>query len=146
MMTFIHMWKLIEYLQSLEQIGVQDFWIGHVHHGGPPGRDKCSKYYVSNEMYKWPAYPNYTARASSVISNDAAAKVYEASQTLNSSLYRDDVFMDLWANKMRTVPQYHEFFSGEGETSHSRIYNKMMTSHGHAQDLQDFGRMPQTQK
>uniref|UniRef100_A0A8C9AH38 Hexosyltransferase n=1 Tax=Prolemur simus TaxID=1328070 RepID=A0A8C9AH38_PROSS len=134
---FIHMPNLIEYLQSLEQIGVQDFWIGRVHRGAPPVRDKSNKYYVSYEMYQWPAYPDYTAGAAYVISGDVAAKVYEASQTLNSSLYIDDVFMGLCANKMGIVPQYHVFFSGEGKTPyHPCIYEKMMTSHGHVQDLQ----------
>ncbi|XP_070262827.1 lactosylceramide 1,3-N-acetyl-beta-D-glucosaminyltransferase [Myotis yumanensis] len=134
---FIHMPNLIEYLQSLEQMGVQDFWIGRVHRGAPPVRNKHSKYYVSYEMYQWPAYPDYTAGAAYVISSDVAAKVYEASQTLNSSLYIDDVFMGLCANKMGIVPQDHVFFSGEGKTPyHPCIYNKMMTSHGHVQDLQ----------
>ncbi|XP_003256579.1 lactosylceramide 1,3-N-acetyl-beta-D-glucosaminyltransferase [Nomascus leucogenys] len=136
---FIHMPNLIEYLQSLEQIGVQDFWIGRVHRGAPPVRDKSSKYYVSYEMYQWPAYPDYTAGAAYVISGDVAAKVYEASQTLNSSLYIDDVFMGLCANKIGIVPQYHVFFSGEGKTPyHPCIYEKMMTSHGHLKDLQDL--------
>ncbi|XP_057594070.1 lactosylceramide 1,3-N-acetyl-beta-D-glucosaminyltransferase [Hippopotamus amphibius kiboko] len=136
---FIHMPNLIEYLQSLEQIGVQDFWIGRVHRGAPPVRDKRSKYYVSYEMYQWPAYPDYTAGAAYVISGDVAAKVYEASQTLNSSLYIDDVFMGLCANKIGVVPQYHVFFSGEGKTPyHPCVYEKMMTSHGHVEDLQDL--------
>uniref|UniRef100_U6CTT5 Hexosyltransferase n=1 Tax=Neovison vison TaxID=452646 RepID=U6CTT5_NEOVI len=138
---FIHMPNLIEYLQSLEKIGVQDFWIGRVHRGAPPVRDKRSKYYVPYEMYQWPAYPDYTAGAAYVISGDVAAKVYEASQTLNSSLYIDDVFMGLCANKMGIVPQHHVFFSGEGKTPyHPCIYDKMMTSHGHVQDLQDLWR------
>lgn len=136
---FIHMPNLIEYLQSLEQIGVQDFWIGRVHRGAPPIRDKSSKYYVPYEMYQWPAYPDYTAGAAYVVSSDVAAKVYEASQTLNSSLYIDDVFMGLCANKMGIMPQNHVFFSGEGKTPyHPCIYEKMMTSHGHVQDLQDL--------
>ncbi|XP_038614219.1 lactosylceramide 1,3-N-acetyl-beta-D-glucosaminyltransferase [Tachyglossus aculeatus] len=133
---FIHMPNLVTYLQSLEQIGVQDFWVGRVHRGSPPIRDKTSKYYVPYEMYHWPAYPDYTAGAAYVISNDVAAKVYEASQTLNSSLYIDDVFMGLCANKMGLVPQYHLFFSGEGKAPyHPCIYKRMMTSHGHTEDL-----------
>ncbi|XP_004834979.1 lactosylceramide 1,3-N-acetyl-beta-D-glucosaminyltransferase [Heterocephalus glaber] len=133
---FIHMPNLIAYLQSLEQIGVQDFWIGRVHRGSPPVRDRSSKYYVSYEMYQWPAYPDYTAGAAYVISGDVVTKVYEASQMLNSSLYIDDVFMGLCANKMGIVPQYHVFFSGEGRAPyHPCIYEKMMTSHGHVQDL-----------
>ncbi|KAG8525140.1 Lactosylceramide 1,3-N-acetyl-beta-D-glucosaminyltransferase [Galemys pyrenaicus] len=136
---FIHMPNLIEYLQSLEQIGVQDFWIGRVHRGAPPIRDKSSKYYVPYEMYQWPAYPDYTAGAAYVISSDVASKVYEASLTLNSSLYIDDVFMGLCANKMGVVPQNHVFFSGEGKTLyHPCIYEKMMTSHGHVQDLENL--------
>ncbi|KAM6160260.1 lactosylceramide 1,3-N-acetyl-beta-D-glucosaminyltransferase [Erethizon dorsatum] len=138
---FIHMPNLVEYLQSLEQIGVQDFWIGRVHRGAPPIRDKSSKYYVSYEMYQWPSYPDYTAGAAYVMSGDVAAKVYEASQTLNSSLYIDDVFMGLCANKIGIVPQYHVFFSGEGKAPyHPCIYEKMMTSHGHVQDLYDLWR------
>ncbi|XP_051839221.1 lactosylceramide 1,3-N-acetyl-beta-D-glucosaminyltransferase [Antechinus flavipes] len=136
---FIHMPNLIEYLRSLEQIGVQDFWVGRVHRGSPPVRDKSSKYYVPYEMYQWPSYPDYTAGAAYVISSDVAAKVYEASQTLNSSLYIDDVFMGLCANKMKIVPQHHVFFSGEGKAPyHPCIYEKMITSHGHLQDLQDL--------
>ncbi|XP_007502070.1 lactosylceramide 1,3-N-acetyl-beta-D-glucosaminyltransferase [Monodelphis domestica] len=134
---FIHMPNLIEYLRSLEQIGVQDFWVGRVHRGSPPVRDKNSKYYVPYEMYHWPSYPDYTAGAAYVISSDVAAKVYEASQTLNSSLYIDDVFMGLCANKMNIVPQHHVFFSGEGKAPyHPCIFEKMITSHGHLQDLQ----------
>ncbi|XP_037381074.1 lactosylceramide 1,3-N-acetyl-beta-D-glucosaminyltransferase [Talpa occidentalis] len=136
---FIHMPNLIEYLQSLEQIGVQDFWIGRVHRGAPPIRDKSSKYYVPYEMYQLPAYPDYTAGAAYVISSDVASKVYKASLRLNSSFYIDDVFMGLCANIMRVVPQDHVFFSGEGKTPyHPCIYEKMMTSHGHVQDLQEL--------
>ncbi|XP_019358907.1 PREDICTED: lactosylceramide 1,3-N-acetyl-beta-D-glucosaminyltransferase [Gavialis gangeticus] len=133
---FIHMPNLVAYLQSLAQMGVQDLWIGRVHRGSPPVRDKSSKYYVPYEMYPWSSYPDYTAGAAYVISSDVAAKVYEASQTLNTSLYIDDVFMGLCANKMGIVPQYHAFFSGEGKAPyHPCIYNKMMTSHGHVKDL-----------
>ncbi|XP_042555567.1 lactosylceramide 1,3-N-acetyl-beta-D-glucosaminyltransferase [Dipodomys spectabilis] len=136
---FIHMPNLIEYLQNLEEIGVRDFWIGRVHRGSPPVRDKSNKYYVSYEMYQWPAYPDYTAGAAYVISSDVAAKVHEASLTLNSTLYIDDVFMGLCANKMGIVPQYHVFFAGEGKAPyHPCIYEKMMTSHGHVKDLQDL--------
>uniref|UniRef100_A0A8C8RES9 Hexosyltransferase n=1 Tax=Pelusios castaneus TaxID=367368 RepID=A0A8C8RES9_9SAUR len=133
---FIHMPNLVAYLQSLVEINVQDVWIGRVHRGAPPVRDKTSKYYVPYEMYQWPSYPDYTAGAAYVISSDVAAKIYEASQTLNTSLYIDDVFMGLCANKMGIVPQYHAFFSGEGKAPyHPCIYNKMITSHGHVEDL-----------
>lgn len=133
---FIHMPNLVAYLQNLAQIGVQNLWIGHVHRAAPPIRDKKSKYYVPYDMYPWSAYPDYTAGAAYVISSDVAAKVYAASQTLNSSLYIDDVFMGLCANKMGIVPQHHPFFSGEGRAPyHPCIYNKMMTSHGHVEDL-----------
>lgn len=87
-------------------------------------------------MYPWTAYPDYTAGAAYVVSRDVAAKVYEASQTLNTSLYIDDVFMGICANKMGIVPQHHLFFSGEGKAPyHQCIYNRMMTSHGHIDDL-----------
>ncbi|KAM3669754.1 lactosylceramide 1,3-N-acetyl-beta-D-glucosaminyltransferase [Ammospiza nelsoni] len=136
---FIHMPNLIAYLQSLMQMGAQDLWIGRVHRGSPPIRDRRSKYYVPYEMYQWPSYPDYTAGAAYVISNDVAARVYEASLTLNTSLYIDDVFMGLCANKVGIVPQYHVFFSGEGKAPyHPCIYNKMMTSHGHVDDLRQL--------
>ncbi|NWY66176.1 B3GN5 glucosaminyltransferase, partial [Erithacus rubecula] len=136
---FIHMPNLVAYLQSLTQMGAQDLWIGRVHRGSPPIRDKSSKYYVPYEMYQWPSYPDYTAGAAYVVSNDVAAKIYEASLTLNTSLYIDDVFMGLCANKMGIVPQYHVFFSGEGKAPyHPCIYNKMITSHGHVDDLRQL--------
>uniref|UniRef100_A0A8C5PAG3 Hexosyltransferase n=1 Tax=Leptobrachium leishanense TaxID=445787 RepID=A0A8C5PAG3_9ANUR len=133
---FVHTPNLVSYLKSLDSVGVQDFWIGRVHRGSPPMRNKNSKYYVSYEMYPWLSYPDYTAGAAYVISRDVAAKVYQASKTLNTSLYIDDVFMGLCANKMGIVPQQHLFFSGEGKSPyHPCIYNKMMTSHGHLDDL-----------
>lgn len=133
---FIHMPNLIAYLQNLAEMGVQDLWIGRVHRGSAPVRDRTSKYYVPYEMYPWPSYPDYTAGAAYVISSDVAAKVFMASQTLNTSLYIDDVFMGLCANKMGVVPQHHYFFSGEGKAPyHPCIFNKMMTSHGHVDDL-----------
>ncbi|KAM4043006.1 lactosylceramide 1,3-N-acetyl-beta-D-glucosaminyltransferase isoform 1-T5 [Anomaloglossus baeobatrachus] len=133
---FIHTPNLVSYLNGLYRIGVQDFWIGRVHRGSPPVRKKNSKYYVPYEMYQWPSYPDYTAGAAYVVSQDVAARVYEASQTLNTSLYIDDVFMGICANKVGVVPQYHHFFSGEGKAPyHQCIYNRMMTSHGHLDDL-----------
>ncbi|XP_032094412.1 lactosylceramide 1,3-N-acetyl-beta-D-glucosaminyltransferase [Thamnophis elegans] len=136
---FIHTPNLIAYLQNLAQIGAQDVWIGHVHHASPPIRNKKSKYYVSYEMYPWHAYPDYTAGAGYVLSRDVAAKVYRASQTLNSSFYIDDVFMGFCANKVGIVPQNHPFFTGGGKAPyHPCIYDKMITSHGHVEDLQYF--------
>jgi hypothetical protein len=44
--TFIHMPNLIESHHGLEQTGVEDFWIGHVHCSSPPIRVKSIKYYV----------------------------------------------------------------------------------------------------
>ncbi|XP_075058301.1 lactosylceramide 1,3-N-acetyl-beta-D-glucosaminyltransferase [Mixophyes fleayi] len=133
---FVHTPNLVSYLKSLDLIDVQDFWIGRVHRGSPPIRKKDSKYYVSREMYQWSSYPDYTAGAAYVVSQDVAAKVYEASQTLNTSLYIDDVFMGICANKMGVVPRHHLFFSGEGKAPyHQCIYNRMMTSHGHLDDL-----------
>ncbi|KAM3930243.1 lactosylceramide 1,3-N-acetyl-beta-D-glucosaminyltransferase isoform 1-T2 [Leptodactylus fuscus] len=134
--VFVHTPNLVSYLKELDQIGVQDFWIGRVHRGSPPVRNKNSKYYVPYEMYQWSSYPDYTAGAAYVVSQDVAAKVYEASLTLNTSLYIDDVFMGICANKVGVVPQRHTFFSGEGKAPyHQCIYGKMMTSHGHLDDL-----------
>ncbi|XP_053315208.1 lactosylceramide 1,3-N-acetyl-beta-D-glucosaminyltransferase [Spea bombifrons] len=133
---FIHTPNLVSYLKMLDLIGVQDFWIGRVHRGSPPIRHKKSKYYVSYEMYPWASYPDYTAGAAYVVSRDVAAKVYEASQTLSTNLYIDDVFMGICANKVGVVPQYHVFFSGEGKAPyHPCIYSKMITSHGHLDDI-----------
>ncbi|KAG8445094.1 hypothetical protein GDO86_010023 [Hymenochirus boettgeri] len=133
---FIHTPNLVLYLKSMALIDIQDFWIGRVHRGSPPIRRKNSKYYVPYEMYPWASYPDYTAGAAYVVSRDVAAKIYEASQTLNTSLYIDDVFMGICANKMGIVPRYHLFFSGEGKAPYDTcIYSKMMTSHGHLDDL-----------
>ncbi|XP_043926589.1 lactosylceramide 1,3-N-acetyl-beta-D-glucosaminyltransferase [Protopterus annectens] len=134
--VFIHMPNLVAYLQDQLHTGVQNFWIGRVHRGAPPIRDKHSKYYVSHKLYQWISYPDYTAGAAYVMSNDVAAKVYTAAKTLKISLYIDDVFMGICANKMGISPQYYPYFSGEGKAPyHPCIYNKMITSHGHLKDM-----------
>ncbi|XP_033894173.2 lactosylceramide 1,3-N-acetyl-beta-D-glucosaminyltransferase-like [Acipenser ruthenus] len=133
---FIHVPNLVKYLQDLDQRGVRDLWIGRVHRGAPPVRIKESKYYVPHEMYQWWSYPDYTAGAAYVVSGDVADKIYRASMTLNTTIYIDDVFMGICANKVGVIPQYHVYFSGEGKAPyHPCIYNKMMTSHGHLEDI-----------
>ncbi|XP_046882973.1 lactosylceramide 1,3-N-acetyl-beta-D-glucosaminyltransferase B [Hypomesus transpacificus] len=133
---FVHMPNLVRYLQEEAKRGVTDFWVGRVHRGAPPIRRKDSKYYVPFEMYQWTSYPDYTAGAGYVVSRDVADKIYQASLTLNASLYIDDVFMGICANAMGVSPQEHVYFSGEGKAPyHLCIYDKMMTSHGHVADI-----------
>ncbi|XP_035638622.1 lactosylceramide 1,3-N-acetyl-beta-D-glucosaminyltransferase A-like isoform X1 [Oncorhynchus keta] len=133
---FIHMPNLVHYLQGLIQQGARDLWVGHVHRGAPPIRQKDSKYHVPYEMYQWPSYPDYTAGAGYVVSRDVAAKIYQATLFLNASLYIDDVFMGICANAMGVSPQEHVYFSGEGKAPyHPCIYDKMITSHGHVADV-----------
>ena len=133
---FVHMPNLVRYLQDVAKRGVKDFWVGRVHRGAPPIRRKDSKYYVPFEMYQWTSYPDYTAGAGYVVSRDVADKIYQASLTLNASIYIDDVFMGICANAMGVSPQEHVYFSGEGKAPyHLCIYDKMMTSHGHVADI-----------
>ncbi|XP_058485674.1 lactosylceramide 1,3-N-acetyl-beta-D-glucosaminyltransferase A-like [Solea solea] len=133
---FVHMPNLVSYLQDVSSRGVTQFWIGRVHRGAPPIRSKDSKYYMSFDMYRWISYPDYTAGAGYVISSDVADKVYQATLTMNASLYIDDVFMGICANAIGVTPQDHFFFSGEGKALyHPCIYDKMMTSHGHVEDI-----------
>ncbi len=133
---FVHMPNLVNYLQDVSSRGITDFWIGRVHRGAPPIRRKDSKYYVSSEMYPWLSYPDYTAGAGYVVSSDVADKIYQATLTLNASLYIDDVFMGICANAIGVSPQEHVFFSGEGKVPyHLCIYDQMMTSHGHVEDI-----------
>lgn len=136
---FVHMPNLVRYLHHMAKRGVTDFWIGRVHRGAPPIRRKDSKYYVPFEMYQWSSYPDYTAGAGYVVSRDVADKIYQATLTLNASIYIDDVFMGICANAMGISPQEHLFFSGEGKAPyHLCIYDQMMTSHGHVEDIHDL--------
>ncbi|XP_062849010.1 lactosylceramide 1,3-N-acetyl-beta-D-glucosaminyltransferase B [Trichomycterus rosablanca] len=136
---FVHLPNLIRYLREVDRAGVKDFWVGKVHRGAPPIRRKDSKYYVSEEMYPWLLYPDYTPGAGYVVSSDVASRVYQASLTLNASLYIDDVFMGICANAMGISPQEHVFFSGEGRApNHPCIYDQMMTSHGHVRDFHEL--------
>ncbi|XP_056133922.1 lactosylceramide 1,3-N-acetyl-beta-D-glucosaminyltransferase A-like [Lampris incognitus] len=140
---FVHVPNLVKYLRDLlaTQAGARDLWVGHVHRGAPPNRRKDSKYYVSSELYPWPAYPDYTAGAGYVVSGDVAAKIYQATLFLNSSMYIDDVFMGICANTAGVSPQEHVYFSGEGKAPyHPCIYNHMITSHGHAKDVRSVWR------
>ncbi|XP_057217560.1 lactosylceramide 1,3-N-acetyl-beta-D-glucosaminyltransferase A [Triplophysa rosa] len=134
--VFIHMPNLVRYLQDLKRQNVRDFWVGHVHRGAPPIRSKSSKYYMPFDMYQWSSYPDYTAGAGYVVSGDVAAKIYQATLSLNASMYIDDVFMGICAIAAGISPQEHVYFSGEGKTPyHPCIYEKMITSHGHENDI-----------
>ncbi|XP_029380810.1 lactosylceramide 1,3-N-acetyl-beta-D-glucosaminyltransferase B [Echeneis naucrates] len=136
---FVHVPNLVGYLQDVRSRGVTHFWVGRVHRGAPPIRSKDSKYYVPFEMYQWLAYPDYTAGAGYVVSSDVADKVYQATLTLNASLYIDDVFMGICANAVGVTPQEHVYFAGEGKAPyHMCIYDQMMTSHGHVEDIYDL--------
>ncbi|KAL3046894.1 hypothetical protein OYC64_021170 [Pagothenia borchgrevinki] len=133
--------NLVKYLRQLlsNKSGVKDFWVGHVHRGAPPVRRKESKYHIPYDLYPWPSYPDYTAGAGYVVSGDVAAKIYQATQVLNSSIYIDDVFMGICAKAMGVSPQEHVYFSGEGKAPyHPCIYDHMITSHGHATDVRSL--------
>lgn len=138
---FVHMPNLVKYLWGLQstQAGAKDLWVGHVHRGAPPIRCKDSKYHVPYELYPWPSYPDYTAGAGYVVSGDVAAKIYQATLVLNSTMYIDDVFMGICAKAMGVSPQEHVYFSGEGRAPyHPCIYDHMITSHGHATDVRSL--------
>lgn len=131
---FIHLPNLVNYLHT--QSGARDVWVGHVHKGAPPVRHKKSKYHVPAVLYPWPSYPDYTAGSGYVVSADVAAKIYQATLALNSSMYIDDVFMGICAHFVGVSPQDHVFFAGEGKAPyHPCIYGRMITSHGHTTDV-----------
>ncbi|XP_077059141.1 lactosylceramide 1,3-N-acetyl-beta-D-glucosaminyltransferase A [Siphateles boraxobius] len=134
--VFIHMPNLVRYLQDLRRRNVRNLWVGHVHRGAPPIRRRDSKYYMPFDMYQWSSYPDYTAGAGYVVSGDVAAKIYQAMLSLNASMHIDDVFMGVCAITAGVSPQEHVYFSGEGKTPyHPCIYEKMITSHGHEDDI-----------
>lgn len=138
---FIHMPNLVKYLRQLlsTESGAKDLWVGHVHRGAPPIRHKSSKYHVPRDLYPWSSYPDYTAGAGYVVSGDVAAKIYQATLLLNSSMYIDDVFMGICAKAMGVSPQEHLYISGEGKAPyHPCIYEHMITSHGHASDVRSL--------
>ncbi|XP_026160587.1 lactosylceramide 1,3-N-acetyl-beta-D-glucosaminyltransferase A [Mastacembelus armatus] len=138
---FIHMPNLVKYLRQVmsSQSGGRDLWVGHVHRGAPPVRRKNSKYHVPYDLYPWSSYPDYTAGAGYVVSGDVAAKIYHATLLLNPSIYIDDVFMGICAKTMGISPQEHVYISGEGKAPyHPCIYDRMITSHGHATDLRSL--------
>ncbi|KAB5559240.1 hypothetical protein PHYPO_G00026690 [Pangasianodon hypophthalmus] len=133
---FVHLPNLVRSLQELSAQGVVDLWVGHVHRGAPPIRRKDSKYYMPVQMYQWSSYPDYTAGAGYVVSGDVATKIYQATLSLNASLHIDDVFMGICAITAGVSPQEHVYFSGEGKAPyHPCIYEKMITSHGHENDV-----------
>ncbi|XP_072294313.1 lactosylceramide 1,3-N-acetyl-beta-D-glucosaminyltransferase A [Eucyclogobius newberryi] len=133
---FVHMPNMVGYLRSLEQKHVSNFWVGHVHRGAPPIRRIESKYHVPMKLYPWVSYPDYTSGAGYVVSGDVAAKIYQVMQILNPSMYIDDVFMGMCAQVIGVTPQDYVYFSGEAVTRyHPCIYARMITSHGHADDV-----------
>lgn len=91
--VFVHIHNLIHYLQGIGRSNSKDLWMGRVHRGSPPVRDKESKYYVSRDMYPWLAYPDYTPGSGYVLSRDVATRIYKASLTINPTFHIDDVFL-----------------------------------------------------
>ncbi|XP_050982130.1 lactosylceramide 1,3-N-acetyl-beta-D-glucosaminyltransferase B [Labeo rohita] len=139
--VFVHIPNLIHFLQRIGHGKPKNLWIGRVHRGSPPVRDKESKYYVSQEMYPWLSYPDYTPGSGYVLSSDVATKIYQAALTINASFYIDDVFLGICAKVMDIAPKDHAFFSGEGKAPyHPCIYNQMITSHGHVSDIREMWR------
>lgn len=137
--VFVHIHNLIHYLQGIGRSNSKDLWMGRVHRGSPPVRDKESKYYVSRDMYPWLAYPDYTPGSGYVLSRDVATRIYKASLTINPSFHIDDVFLGICAKVIDIAPKDHLFFSGEGKAPYHRcIYNQMMTSHGHVSDIREM--------
>lgn len=134
--VFVHVPNMVRYLRRMEQKQVLNFWVGHVHRGSPPVRRKTNKYYVPFELYPWSAYPDYTSGAGYVVSRDVVFKIHRATKVLNSSLYIDDVFMGICAESMGVSPQDYAYFAGEAKTAyHPCIYERMITSHGHTEDM-----------
>ncbi|XP_043111745.1 lactosylceramide 1,3-N-acetyl-beta-D-glucosaminyltransferase B isoform X2 [Puntigrus tetrazona] len=137
--VFIHIPNLIHFLQGIGRSNLKNLWIGRVHRGSPPVRDKESKYYVSQDLYPWLSYPDYTPGSGYVLSRDAATKIYQAALTINTSFHIDDVFLGICAKVLDIAPKDHAFFSGEGKApNHPCIYNQMMTSHGHVGDIREM--------
>lgn len=134
--VFVHTPNMVRYLRSMEQKQVSNFWVGHVHRGAPPIRRKTSKYHVPVELYPWSAYPDYTSGAGYVVSRDVAVKIHSATEVLNTSMYIDDVFMGICADASGVSPQDYAYFAGEAKTAyHPCIYERMITSHGHTEDM-----------
>jgi len=136
--VFVHVPNLLRYLRGLLDSGTggANVWVGHAHRGSPPVRRPASKYHVSRELYPWPSYPDYTAGAGYVVSGDVVAKIYGATLALNASVYIDDVFMGMCASVVGVAPQDHAYFSGEGKAPrHPCIFDRMITSHDHAEDM-----------
>ncbi len=135
--VFVHIPNLIHFLQGIGRS--KDLWIGRVHRGSPPVRDKESKYYVSQDLYPWLSYPDYTPGSGYVLSRDVASKIYQAALTRSASFHIDDVFLGICAKMIDVAPEEHAFFSGEGKAPyHPCIYNQMMTSHGHVRDIREM--------
>ncbi|XP_029939784.1 lactosylceramide 1,3-N-acetyl-beta-D-glucosaminyltransferase A-like [Salarias fasciatus] len=141
--VFVHTPNLVQYLLRLSstQAGARNLWVGHVHKGAPPVRRRTNKYHVPYDLYPWPSYPDYTAGAGYVVSADVAAKIYRATLLLDPSMYIDDVFMGMCAQAMGVSPREHAYFSGQGKAPyHPCIYDHMITSHGHADDVRSLWR------
>lgn len=150
--VLVHVPNMVRYLRSVQREHEQkvlsgaeqkdlNFWAGHVHIGAPPIRRRDNKYFVPVELYPWPAYPDYTSGAGYVVSGDAALRIHQAMQVLNSSMYIDDVFMGMCAESVGLRPQDYSYFAGEDRAAdHPCIYARLLTSHGHADDMQTLWR------
>ncbi|CAL8370345.1 unnamed protein product [Boreogadus saida] len=138
--VFVHMPNLVGYLQENRQEKRSKTFGSAVCTGGPRRFEtRIAKYYVPYEMYPWPTYPRLTSQGPGyVVSRDVAERedLSGHSQT-QATIYIDDVFMGICA------PLHGRFPTGtfvllrgkEKAPYHVCIYDQMMTSHGHIEDI-----------
>ncbi|XP_075062899.1 beta-1,3-galactosyltransferase 1-like [Mixophyes fleayi] len=96
---FFNPWFLVERILQPQSPPRVNFYTGLMVVGGPPHRDKGSKWYVPFTSYSKNIYPPYCSGTAYVFSGDLAEKIY--TQAKNSSIFPfEDVFVGMCLEKI----------------------------------------------
>ncbi|XP_063787477.1 beta-1,3-galactosyltransferase 2-like [Pseudophryne corroboree] len=127
---FFNPWFLVEKVLQPKTPPRVNYFTGLVVIGGPPFRDKGSKWYVSFEAYSKNIYPPYCSGTGYVLSGDLAEKIYMQAESLNIFPF-EDVFVGICLEKIgiQISKPAGNWFLGE-KIEYSRCqFAKLITVH-----------------
>ncbi|XP_063263781.1 beta-1,3-galactosyltransferase 2-like [Prinia subflava] len=128
--VFVNTMYLIEKLLRPLPPPTQNYFTGHLMKGHSPIRHKASKWYISEEEFPGNRYHPFCSGTGYVFSGDLAAKIVNASLTIEY-IHLEDVYVGfcLHAKGVEIVPPRSSLFNIHKVPFSPCTYNKIITSH-----------------
>ena len=104
--VMINIYKLVNFLKDLNtKENLQNFYYG-LTHKAKPFRENTSKWQISYADYNYSWYPTYCAGLGYILSNQAARRIYQATNKV-PFFWIDDVFIGFCAELSTIRPTHH---------------------------------------